>query len=269
MRVGPRDRPSGAGPKPLQAAAVKSRGRERWSKSPGITLGRYGLVRRTKVNPSKTRRYPENRRQNQGRFDLLGPACREPDDWAGGDRRMGGVTPTQAFARNCRNQSLRWQGRSTSGQHREARVPRRSTGADRSVVAMRALSWRRSQGIGSGGCITKQRATGGRGDSSRQAVQDRPEAGLGSLQGGQGQCRRRRGGWADDRAVRRRLEGQSLQDLEQNELGKLLSTTGPRRRHSEKEWRAAASGGANRSRSCGADGCQADDRAEAGLHSPG
>jgi hypothetical protein len=34
--------------------------------------------------------------------------------------------------------------------------------------------------------------------------------------------------------------------VEQDELGKLLSRTGARRRHSEKEWRAKASGGANR-----------------------
>src|SRR5258708_28823834 len=36
----PRDRLSGAGPKPLQAAAVKSRGGERWSESSRKTLGR-------------------------------------------------------------------------------------------------------------------------------------------------------------------------------------------------------------------------------------
>jgi len=36
----PRDRLSGAGPKPLQAAAVKSRGGERWSKSSRNTLSR-------------------------------------------------------------------------------------------------------------------------------------------------------------------------------------------------------------------------------------
>lgn len=103
----PRDRLSGAGPKPLQAAAVKRRGRERWSKSSRITLSRCVLMRRTAVIFSKMRRFPERRRQNQGRFDLLGPACREPDDWTGGDRRTGGVTPTQAFVRNRRNQSLR------------------------------------------------------------------------------------------------------------------------------------------------------------------
>jgi len=44
----------------------------------------------------------------------------------------------QAVAWNCRNQSLRWQGRSPSGPNREARVPKRSTGADRLVGAMKA-----------------------------------------------------------------------------------------------------------------------------------
>src|SRR5215213_988242 len=100
----------------------------------------------------------------------------------------------------------------------------------------------------------RQLATGGRGERSRQAVQDRQEAGLRSLQDGQGQCRRGRGGWTDDRVVRSRVGRQSLQTLEQDELGKLLSAAGARRRHSEKEWRAKASGGANRGRSCGADG---------------
>ena len=44
----------------------------------------------------------------------------------------------QALARNCRNQSLRWQGRSTSGEDREARLPKQSTGTDRSVLATKA-----------------------------------------------------------------------------------------------------------------------------------
>jgi len=30
----------------------------------------------------------------------------DTDDWADGDRRRGGVKRMQAFARNCRNQSL-------------------------------------------------------------------------------------------------------------------------------------------------------------------
>src|SRR4051795_9569574 len=83
-------------------------------------------------------------------------------------------------------------------------------------------------------------------------VEEAQKAGLRSLQGGQGQGWRRRGGRADDRAVRRRLEEQSLQALEQDELGKLLSAAGSRRRHSEEEWRATASGSAHRGRSCGA-----------------
>ena len=45
----------------------------------------------------------------------------------------------QAFARNCRNQGSDGKGESTSGENREARVPRRSTGADRSVVVRKAL----------------------------------------------------------------------------------------------------------------------------------
>ena len=49
-------------------------------------------------------------------------------------------------------------------------------------------------------------------------------------------------------AVRSRLEGESLQDLEQDELGKLLSATGPCRPHSEKDWGPADFGCAHRER---------------------
>jgi hypothetical protein len=54
----------------------------------------------------------------------------------------------QVFARNCRNQSLRCEGRSTSGKKREARVPMRSTGADSSVVA---VMWGNAHGAKGGG----------------------------------------------------------------------------------------------------------------------
>ncbi len=50
--------------------------------------------RRTKVNPSKTRRYELKCRQNQDRFVILGQVRRVPDDWAGGGRRRGGVSWT-------------------------------------------------------------------------------------------------------------------------------------------------------------------------------
>jgi hypothetical protein len=62
--------------------------------------------RRTKVNPPRTRRYESKRRQNQDRLIILGQARQVPDDGAGGDRRRGGVSRTQAFAWNCRNQAL-------------------------------------------------------------------------------------------------------------------------------------------------------------------
>jgi len=85
-----------------------------------------------------TRRNPETCRQNQGRLYPLGLACRVLGDWAGGDRRLGGVTLIRALVWNCGNQSLRCQGRSTSGKHHEARVPMRDTGTDRPVVARKA-----------------------------------------------------------------------------------------------------------------------------------
>src|SRR6516225_4566205 len=71
----------------------------------------------------------------------------------------------------------------------------------------------------------------------RQAVQHRQEPAVRSVQSGEIQWRSRRRGWADDRAVRSRLEEQSLQDLEQDELGNLLSSASTRRLHSEKVWR--------------------------------
>jgi hypothetical protein len=40
-----------------------------------------------------------------------------------GDRRIGGVNRMQAFARNCRNQSLRCQGRSSSGEQPQGESP--------------------------------------------------------------------------------------------------------------------------------------------------
>jgi hypothetical protein len=52
-----------------------------------------------------TRRYDDRCRRNQERDNLLGQVRKEPEDWAGDDRRRGGVSRTQAFTRNCRNQA--------------------------------------------------------------------------------------------------------------------------------------------------------------------
>jgi hypothetical protein len=68
----------------------------------------------------------------------------------------------QALSRNCRNQSLRYQGRSSSGEDREARVPMRSTGADRSVVALRTRNGVGAKGSGQVGEPAAQLVTGGR-----------------------------------------------------------------------------------------------------------
>ena len=68
----------------------------------------------------------------------------------------------QAMAWNCRNQSLRCQGRSTSGDNREASVPMRSTGADRSVLARKARNGAGAKGSGQVVVRLPQLATGGR-----------------------------------------------------------------------------------------------------------
>lgn len=68
----------------------------------------------------------------------------------------------QALSRNCRNQSFRCQGRSTSGEDREARVPKRNTGTDRSVVAMMARNGAGAKGSDRAGVPPAQLATGGR-----------------------------------------------------------------------------------------------------------
>ena len=113
--------------------------------------------------PSMTRRYPKNCRQNQGRLYLLGRACWTPDYWASGGRRIGGVKLIQASVRNCGNQSLRCQGRSTSGRNHEARVPMRSTGTDRPVVVMKAGNAAGAKGSSQAVAFGVQLAAGGDG----------------------------------------------------------------------------------------------------------
>jgi hypothetical protein len=68
----------------------------------------------------------------------------------------------QALAWNCRNQSFRCEGRSSSGENREARVPTRSTGADRSVVARKARNGAGAKGSDQVAVSSAQLATGGR-----------------------------------------------------------------------------------------------------------
>jgi hypothetical protein len=74
-------------------------------KSDEVKLMQVRVRETTERKPSLTRRNPETCRRNQGRFYLLGQACRAPEYWAGGDRRIGGVNLTWALMQNCGNQS--------------------------------------------------------------------------------------------------------------------------------------------------------------------
>jgi len=81
--------------------------------------------------------------------------------WADGDRRIEGATLIQAFVWNCGNPSFRCQGRSTSGNHHEARVPMRSTGTDQPVGAMKAGNAAGAKGLGQAVALAVQLMTGG------------------------------------------------------------------------------------------------------------
>ena len=68
----------------------------------------------------------------------------------------------QALPWNCRNQPFRCEGRSTSGENREARVPKRSAGTDRPVVAKKARNGAGAKGSDQVGGALTQLETGGR-----------------------------------------------------------------------------------------------------------
>ena len=119
-------------------------------------------IRETNVSePSMTRRDACSCRQNRGRWVISGKACRKPDYWASGDRRIGGVKLIQALVWNCGNQSFRCKGRSTSGRSHEARVPMRSTGTDQLVRAMKAGNAAGAKGLGQAVVLGVQLETGG------------------------------------------------------------------------------------------------------------
>ena len=61
----------------------------------------------------------------------------EPEYRMGGDRRIEGVNLVWALVWNCGNQSFRCEGKSSSSKSYEVKSPKRSTGADRPVRAMR------------------------------------------------------------------------------------------------------------------------------------
>jgi hypothetical protein len=75
----PRDRLSGAGLKPPQAAAVKTRGRERWRKSSGHDLEQVCVRETSESEPADDASLRSKRHQNQRRESPLGQVCQVPD----------------------------------------------------------------------------------------------------------------------------------------------------------------------------------------------
>jgi hypothetical protein len=74
------------------------------AKARGMTPSRCASGRRTKVNPSMTRRKEPDVVKTRGANLFWDRICQVPDDWADGDRRKGGVNRMLAFTWNCRNQ---------------------------------------------------------------------------------------------------------------------------------------------------------------------
>jgi len=75
----PRDRLSGAGLKPPQAAAVKSRGRERWGKSSGHDPEQVCVRETSESKPADDASLRNKCHQNQRRVPPLGKVCQVPD----------------------------------------------------------------------------------------------------------------------------------------------------------------------------------------------
>src|SRR5664280_3295006 len=104
--------------------------------------------------------------------------------------------------------------------------------ADRLVVAVKPSQWGWSEGAGSlVNCSREQpgsfrEETSGQVRFGRQAVWDTEAAGVGGVSESQGQQGCRRGGWAVQRRLRGGSEVQSVQDLESDVVGDLLSACG-------------------------------------------
>ena len=120
-----------------------------------------GIRETNESEPSMTRRKPEICRQNQERFYLLGSARRTPGYWAGGGRRIGGVTLIRALMRNCGNQSADAKGEAQVGENHEARIPMQRFGADRPIRAKKAGNAAGAKGSAQAAVLVAQLVTGG------------------------------------------------------------------------------------------------------------
>jgi hypothetical protein len=145
--------PGCCGQKPLVVSAG--------GKSDGEYPAPVGVRETNESEPSMTRRNPENCRQNQERFYLLGSVRRIPGYRAGGGRRIGGVNLTRALMRNCGNQGTDAKGEAQVDSNHEARVPMQCPGTDRPVRAGKAGNSAGAKGSAQAAVLLAQLETGG------------------------------------------------------------------------------------------------------------
>jgi hypothetical protein len=157
-----RVRRAGGEPKPPQAASVKSWGRERCGEKACYQRGQVCDEKTNMCEPLLTHRNAERWHRNRGRTVTPGQryadsgvlsAGKWPACCPGGARCKGGVSSSQALAwnrRTCRSDTdgqSKWvrlapwsrEGGPQAADTASGRVPMRGTGADRLVVATKAL----------------------------------------------------------------------------------------------------------------------------------
>jgi len=219
MRAGP----SGsawqeAGLKPLQAAAVKSRGVSVEQKAQRQDLEQVCIRKRNESEPTEDaslRSLASSKTRSVN--PLLGQVCQAPDDWADGTGVEGSVSWCRLL-RVLQEPVLRWQGRSTKRRKTARREYRGGALGGPIRVVKRPCN--------GAGAKDRVRWSYGRTTGNRKMqihTTDKPfkitRSKVRGLQSGSNQCGLGPVWTADDRAVRFRLAEQSLQALEPAELG--------------------------------------------------
>jgi hypothetical protein len=92
-------------------------------KSPGHDPGQVSVGKTSASKPFEDAGLTDQELSKPEVMPSSGTSRWEPDDWAGGSRRIGGVSPTQAFMWNCRNQAIDAKGEA-QGQKTTRRVYR-------------------------------------------------------------------------------------------------------------------------------------------------
>ena len=131
-------RQSGADPKPLQAAVVKSDGGERCRKV-GTRSRQVRSREASESEPSMKCRKRIRRCQNRGLASLPGLARGLLEGCPSGIRHVGGAKLDQAFAWNVRTCRPDIKGDVQAAKSARTRVPMRDTGTERFVVGMKVL----------------------------------------------------------------------------------------------------------------------------------